>query len=42
MKKEFTSPEIELIRLEAMDVIATSDDLDINTGENELPFVPSL
>lgn len=38
MKKEFTAPEIELVRMEMIDVITTSDYI---PGEDELPLVPA-
>lgn len=35
MKKEYIAPEVELIRLDVMDVITTSQD------EDETPIVPA-
>ena len=40
MKKEYLAPEIELIRLEMIDVI-TSSELDYVPEEDELPLIPA-
>lgn len=38
MKKEYIAPEMELIRLEMIDIITSS--LDYIPDEDELPLVP--
>ena len=40
MKQEYLKPEIELIRLEMIDVI-TSSDTGYTQDEDELPLVPA-
>ena len=37
--KGYVSPEMEVISFEAKDIITTSGDT-IDTGDNELPFIP--
>lgn len=39
MKNEYIAPDIELVRLEMIDII-TSSDLDYIPDEDELPLVP--
>lgn len=40
VKKTYSKPEVELIRLEMLDIIAMSD-LDGDLDEDELPLVPA-
>lgn len=39
--KNFVNPEMEMIRMEMLDVITTSGRIDYVPGNNETPIVPS-
>ncbi len=42
MKELFETPEVKVVVFTLEDVIAASGGIDIDTGENEGPFVPKV